>query len=107
MADEMIQAQHFLKEVEQAIRVANREVIHQQVPKVTRERILGLAVTVARMRARYLAEALRMTELETGGSYDEDAVATLKIVRERYDEARHAFEALTQAIDRGYVEVST
>lgn len=96
---------HFLKEVEQAIQVANREILSQRLPPITKENILPLAISVARLRGQYLAEAFRIAEDGAGEAPGEAEIDSLKRHREMYAEAREAFDALIHVIDRGYVEL--
>ena len=103
--DHEIRAQHFLKEIEQAIQVANREILGNRIPAITKENILPLAVSVARLRGNYLAEAFKIAGADAGDGLPEDGISTLKHHREMYEEARLAFESLTHVIDRGYVEL--
>ena len=100
-----VRAQHFLKEIEQAIQVANREILGNRIPAITKENILPLAVSVARLRGNYLAEAFKIAEADAGDAPPESEISTLKHHRERYEEARLAFESLIHVIDRGYVEL--
>jgi len=100
-----IKSQHFLKEIEQAIQVANREILSQRLPPITKKNILPLAISVARLRGQYLAEAFKIAESDAGQSPTEEEINTLKKNREMYEEARRAFEALTHVIERGYVEL--
>lgn len=100
-----IKSQHFLKEIEQAIQVANREILNQRLPLMTKDNIVPLAVSVARLRGQYLAEAFRIAENDGGDPPTEEEIETLKKNREMYEEARNAFEALTHIIERGYVEL--
>lgn len=97
---------HFLKEIEQAIRVANCEVLAQRLQPINKDAILPLAVSVARLRGDYLAAAFRLAGTDQGEALKAEEIAELKAHRKAYEEARRAFEALTHAIDRGYVEVS-
>ena len=97
---------HFLKEIEQAIRVANCEVLGDRLKPINKETILPLAVSVARLRGDYLAEAFRLAGADKGKQLSDDEIAALKKHRLAYEEARRAFEALTHAINRGYVELS-
>ena len=96
---------HFLKEIEQAIRVANCEVLGQRLRPMTKETILPLAVSVANLRGDYLAEAFRLARPDKGRALKNEEIESLKKHRQSYEEARRAFEALTHAIDRGYVEL--
>lgn len=98
--------QHFLKEIEQAIQVANREILSQKIPPITKDTILPLAVSVARLRGRYLAEAFKVAQNDQGDAPPDSEIETLKHHREMYEEARLAFDALIHVIDRGYVELT-
>ena len=97
---------HFLKEIEQAIQVANCEVLGNRLQPISKETILPLAISVAKLRGNYLAEAFRLSNDDKGEALNETAIKKLKRFREHYEEARLAFEALTHAIDRGYVELA-
>jgi len=97
--------QHFLLELEQGIKLSNREVIHQKIPPVTSEAALAFAITVAKLRAKYLEAAFAFSSVENTSHVTDEDFANLKLQRERYEEARDAFEALRQAIDRGYVDI--
>ena len=103
--DSEIRSQHFLKEMEQAIQVANREILSQRLPPITKENILPLAISVARLRSQYLNEAFKIAEAEAGKAPKEEEIKALRFHREMYEEARLAFEALIHVIDRGYVEL--
>ena len=103
--DHEIRAQHFLKEIEQAIQVANREILGNRIPAITKENILPLAVSVARLRGNYLAEAFKIAQADDGNGLPEAGISTLKHHREMYEETRLAFESLIHVIDRGYVEL--
>ena len=95
--------QHFLKEVEQLVQITNREILSQRMPPITRENILPLAVSVARLRGNYLAEAFRVAKADAGEAPAGSEIQALKTHRETYEEAKGAFEALIHAIERGYV----
>ena len=102
---ELAKQRSFLIEIEQGIRLANQEVIHQRIPPITSENLLPFAVSVARLRARYLEVAFRFAEKENADALDVSEVAELRQQRLMYEEARDAFEALRLAIERGYVEL--
>ena len=104
--DQDARSRHFLKEIEQAIQVANREILSQKIPPITKETILPLAVSVARLRGRYLAEAFKVAKNDQGDAPPDSEIETLKHHREMYEEARIAFDALVHVIDRGYVELA-
>ena len=103
--DELAKQQRFLLEIEQGIREANREVIHERIPPITAENLLPFAVSVARLRARYLEAAFKFVEKAGGDPINDDEVADMRLQRQTYEEARNAFEALRHAIERGYVKI--
>jgi len=96
-------AQHqFAEQMEISVALANREVIHRQIPNLTSKTFHELAVMVARFRASYLEAAIRLSN--AADPYDARGLADLKHMRELFDEGRAAFEALERAIERGYVD---
>ena len=102
---DLVAQRRFLDEVENGIRMVNREIIHEKIPDVTQDRFLKFAIMVSRLRADYLAAAFEL--VDTSAHLPEDGtMASLKAKREKYDEGIHAFEALRRAIEKGYVDVS-
>jgi hypothetical protein len=99
----LAQQQQFIEQLEMAIAVANREVIHKQIPNLNRETFQQLAVMVARFRADYLAAAIRLAN--SPGACDGQCLEDLKAKRQLFEEGRNAFEALERAIERGYVDI--
>jgi hypothetical protein len=93
----------FLEQLNLSVAVANREVIHQQIPNLNKETFQQLAVMVAKFRANYLEAAINLSS--SPGSCDSECLADLRRKRELYDEGRAAFEALERAIERGYVDI--
>ena len=93
----------FLEQLELSVAVANREVIHQQIPNMNKETFQQLAVMVAKARANYLEAAIKLAT--SPGSCDGPCLEDLKHKRELYDEGRAAFDALERAIERGYVDI--
>lgn len=107
MADEYHQLQdqkRFLGEIEQGIRLANREIIHSRIPKLSRDGILQLAIVVGRLRARYLEAALALGISESVDHPEADHIHELRTRREMYEEALKGFDALRHAIERGYID---
>ncbi|MBN9530682.1 MAG: hypothetical protein J0H82_31045 [Alphaproteobacteria bacterium] len=98
-ADMLLRQRHILEEIEHGIRLANREVLNQVLPRMGRDHVLALAVAVAKLRGAYLAAAMRLVRPAAAD------LAEIRAKREAYDEARQAFEALERAIERGYVEL--
>ena len=96
--------QKFMQDIEQGIRIANREIIHERLPRITEDAVLKFAVTVSRFRARYLESAFKLSS-EGGALPDESLMKELSDRRDAYLLARNAFDALQRAIERGYVDL--
>jgi len=103
--DDDMKRQQFLKALEPAVAEANRHAIHAKLPKVNQEIFLRFAVSVARVRAEYLAQAMTLADREHGGVPNDAEVAQLAGLRARYEEAVKAYDALAHAVERGYVEL--
>ena len=105
--DEIAQSraeQRFLEELDQGVRLANQEIIHERIPNLDKERALVFAATVARLRADYLDLAFKQCVAGTDATAAD--LAALRQKRELYEEARDAFAALRQAIERGYIDIA-
>jgi len=96
----------FFGKIEQGIRVANREIIHQRIESMNKDTILGFAVAVGRLRARYLQAAFKLGVDEHGNPPDIKQINELKMAREMFEEAKNAFEALREAVEKGYVDIA-
>jgi len=97
--------QHYFTETEQAIRVANQEVIHGKIPQLDQERAFSFAVTVAKLRAEYLEAALDICGKADGPLPDAAAMESLRQKRELFEEARAAYDALRRAMEVGYIDI--
>ncbi len=102
---QLLDQKRFLGEVEQGIRHANRKSIHKHISSINKENFLDFATMVARLRARYLEAAFKLGVNEHGDPPDQSQVTELRTRREMFEEARTAFEALIEAIEKGYVDV--
>jgi hypothetical protein len=100
---ELAARHRFVEQLDMSVAIANREVIHKQIPNLTRETFQQLAVMVARFRAQYLEAAIRLSNADD--FCDECCLADLKQKRDLYDQGCAAFEALERAIERGYVDL--
>jgi hypothetical protein len=100
---ELAAQRQFIEQLEMAVTVANREVIHGQIPDLTPAVFQQLAVMVARFRANYLEAAIKLSN--SANSCDTACLEDLKHKRQLYEEGRAAFEALERAIERGYVDM--
>ena len=96
----------FLLESEQLIRDENRKIIHERIPKLTKDSILALAITVARLRAKYLESAFRLSALDQNEPVDEHSFNELRRYRELYEELHSAYEAIQSAIEHGYLDIN-
>ena len=72
--DELAKQKRFLLAIEQGIREANREIIHERIPPITAGNLLPFAVSVARLRARYLEAAFKFAEKASGDQIDDSEV---------------------------------
>ena len=97
--------QRYFAEIEQAIRVANQEVIHSKIPQLDQECAFAFAVCVARLRADYLQAALEVCNKGEDKKPDAAAIDGLRQKREIFEEARAAYDALSHAIDVGYIDI--
>ncbi|MDA1131708.1 MAG: hypothetical protein O2905_00590 [Proteobacteria bacterium] len=70
---------------------------------MTKERILRVAAAVSKLRARYLAEVIRLGDTKAGASLDPTSSLDLGELREAYEEALAGFGALRHALERSYI----
>jgi hypothetical protein len=96
----------FQLEMEQAITIANREVMKAaKLPAVNQDAVLPLAITVARLRAKYLKTSLALGASGHSDLPVESELDELAKDRRAYEEGVAAFEALMRAIERGYIDL--
>lgn len=100
---ELAAQRQFMEQLEMAVTVANREVIHGLIPNLTPAVFQQIAVMVARFRASYLEAAINLSR--AANPADGALVEDLRAKRQLYEEGRAAFEALERAIERGYVDM--
>lgn len=96
---------HFLDELERDVRAANRQLIHEEIPALSRQCFMDLARNVARKRLAYLRQAIELSRLEPGTPAEAQAFAAMPTLRAAYNESREAFAALERAIERGYIDI--
>lgn len=104
---ELMKQKHFLGEVEQAIRFANTELIHKQIPILSKDNILAFAVQVGKLRANYLEAAFNVGLSDDSEPPDQSVIQDIKNKRELFEEARLAFDALRDAIEKGYIDIES
>lgn len=102
---QILDHKRFLSEVEQGIKFANRELIHNRIPNLSKDDILSFAVSVGRLRAHYLEAAFRLAVNAEGETPSEAHINELKKLRVMYEEARLAFDALNYALEKGYIDL--
>ena len=90
-----------LEQIDYAAYVANKEVIGQTLPPLDAASLQKLAVLTAGARARWAAEALRLSE--SGSAVTVDQTARLTAARTAYEELAEAYEALRRMVERGYL----
>lgn len=94
-----------LEQIDYTAFLSNREVIPQVMGLGVRhadpESFQKLAVAAATARARWVGEALRMTE--TGHTIRPDEARRLQELRLAYVELTEAYEGLRRLVERGYL----
>ncbi len=101
----LLKHKRFLEDIEKGIRIANREIIHAHITDLDSDMFLAFAVSVGRLRARYLDSALKLFLDEDEQWPAEGAISALRKERERFEESLSAFDALRRAIEQGYVDL--
>ena len=87
--------------LEKSVRLVNREIIHAQIPGLTRERFIEFAAAVAKLRADYLNSAMACFLDDAREAAD---LAALHHKRALFEEGVKAYEALHRALERGYID---
>ena len=90
-----------LEQIDYAAFISNREVIGQTLARVDVGTFQKLAVLTANARARWAAEALRLSE--SGSAVTPDQTARLTAARTAYEELAEVYEALRRMVERGYL----
>ena len=90
-----------LEQIDYAAFISNREVIAQTLSRVDAGTFQKLAVLTANARARWAAEAVRLSE--SGSAVTVDQTARLTAARTAYEELAEAYEALRRMVERGYL----
>ena len=93
------------REIDQAIREANRVAIQAATGSLTKNRVLRVAAAVSQLRARYLAEIVKLGDTDATGNIHPTTVLNLREMREAYEEALQGFDALRHAMERAYTEL--
>ena len=99
--DDLREHQQFAMKIEQAVRMTNREVLHPIVDPLTEDKVLSVAVEVAKRRAAYIDSTLKMAVAGEHAPSGEE----LRSLRLKYEEGRDAFAELMTAIERGHIDL--
>jgi len=90
-----------LEQIDYTAFVSNREVIGQMLKGVDSGTFQRLAVMTATARARWVAEALRLSE--SGSPVTPDQTARLTAYRTAYDELSEVYDGLRRMVERSYL----
>jgi hypothetical protein len=91
----------FIMNAEQSIRVANKEVMNPIVGQLSEDKVVYIAVEVAKRRAAYVEATLKLGQ----HGVHQPTGSELRELRLEYEESRNGFDAFMTAIERGYVDV--
>lgn len=89
-----------LEAIDYTAYACNREVLAQGVGAIDPARVQRMALATAQARARWVAEALTMSDAATVGPEQAQRLSTL---RRTYEELSEAYEALRRLVERGYL----
>jgi hypothetical protein len=102
-AGKLRQQRVLFDQVDHAISETNREVIHGLIPKLDKAVFLKMAKGVAQLRVKYIAAGIQLAQTD---SLKEPQLQQLKTLREQFEEARAAFDAVKRAVSRGYIDIA-
>ena len=90
-----------LEQIDYTAFAADREVIAAAIGSVTAQDFQRIAVAAAHARARWVSQALAMTEASHALSAEQ--VDKLSRLRTAYEELLEAYEATRRMVERGYL----
>ncbi len=94
-----------LEQIDYTTYLANREIITHTIGKITTADFEKMAARTAQARARWIAEALRLTH--SGAAQPSPELYTrLTQSRVAYEELAEAYEGLRRMVERGYLTLS-
>lgn len=94
-----------LEQIDYTAFVSNREVVGQMLKGVDSGTFQRLAVMTATARARWVAEALRLSE--SGSPVTPDQTARLTAYRTAYDELSEVYDGLRRMVERSYLTLKS
>ena len=89
----------------QLLRDANRKIIHEHIPKLTKYSILHSQQRLHGCMP-YLEVAFRVSALDLYKTANEHNFNELRRCREFYEESLSAYGAIQRAIELGYVDIN-
>jgi len=98
---ELRKHQYFSQSIDQAIRLANREVLHPITDPLTQDKIMSVAIEIAKRRSLYIELVLNLGK----DGHPPPSGDSLRTARIEFEEARDGFTALMTAIERNYIDV--
>jgi len=94
-----LEIRRMFQEIEHNIKLMNREKISEITGGVSKEEFNHVAMTAARLRARYLQKVI---QLESTDDIAPSDISILRGTRLMYEEVHEGFSALQHALHRGY-----
>lgn len=91
---------HFLQTMEAAVLEANCEVFRRELPNLTQETFLRMAIRTAELRADYIRTGIQVAESRDP---DQHTIEELSRLRQAFEEMKSVFEAAERLVERGYV----
>jgi len=101
-ADKIKQQRMLFDQIDQAVTENNRDVIHGLIPKIDKAVFMKMAHGVAMLRVKYIAAGIQLAQDDT---LKEPQLNQLRQLREQFEEARAAFDAVKRAVSRGYIDI--
>ncbi len=95
----------FLMEIERQVRVTNQATIDPMIPPLKPDNLKAVTAMTARARGYYLRELFSIADSVTKGLPSAEQIKRLKYLRETYEEILSASQALSTAVERGYLDV--
>ncbi len=105
-ADQDLIVQRFFKEFENRIGSINRASIETQIGPVSQQSFMDVAGAVANIRALYIKEVMKVSGKGDSSIPDADTLRRLRNYRQAYEEVLSGFDALSQAVKRGHLDLA-
>ncbi|MBL4762255.1 MAG: hypothetical protein JKY93_06105 [Gammaproteobacteria bacterium] len=97
-----LEVRRLFTELEHNIKAINREKISDKTGGVSKDSFMNVAITVANLRANYLAKVISMQNKE---SLSDDDISSLRSTRTAFEEALEGYSALQHALKRQYLQL--